>query len=600
MNNIFEKIKSGDLYSLLAVCSKEDLAPLVEFMKDKWSNALESSESYKKNNPDHTKYTDLIADEVRRYGGNTAINLTRGGHGPDYAEVVFDVCRTLDIPSKKENICENESNLLKLCLPFGWETLDQTKQEYIIKECQKKYVASGGIVSSGAGIATVVTEGIFSTAMRTVSLPLGAALVAKGVADPAFKVTIPCVLHIAYLRWKVLKYMEENNKKTQLKISNVNNVVVKRDSELVIGEEKNNPVLTMALVEISIDNPLNWQLVSASDKTGISRLNPLLQAIPSLITKENVDTTQYVVTSIPLESLTRVKGSDDEFRAIVRGTNGKITEHAKLTSADNLKSIVNATALWQIASVAVAQKHLADISQKLTEIKKTVDDIHQHLQDKRETNMTGAIDYFKQIAPSILAGELRDSYQHQIEKYEGDLLSIENHLSKDVVKLNAEIQHLKDSDMFGTAGMKLKIEEHQNKISNLYEQLLLCIQARACGWQLLLAFPQTEQTTKNRKKDIVESLSMLNVDNGIVKNTITEMDKKIRDLSATTNTALTLNTRKLELLEWQDNLIEKITRIKSEIEKNLNAVESFVQDKHKDVDFLLKIENGEIVACTNL
>ena len=114
------------------------------------------------------------------------------------------------------------------------------------------------------------------------------------------------------------------------------------------------------------------------------------------------------------------------------------------SAPENLEKIVNAGALFQVTSVIVAQKHLADISQKLTEIKKTVDDIHKHQKDKRETDITGAVDYFKQIAPSILAGELRDSYQHQFEKYEGELLSIRNHLLKDIKKLNHEIENLKD------------------------------------------------------------------------------------------------------------------------------------------------------------
>ena len=90
---------------------------------------------------------------------------------------------------------------------------------------------------------------------------------AKEVADPAFKVTIPCALHIAYLRWKVLKHMEEINRKDILKNANDNatsnsQLVVKRDSPLIIGEDADKPVLTFALAEISKHSPVNWQPVS--------------------------------------------------------------------------------------------------------------------------------------------------------------------------------------------------------------------------------------------------------------------------------------------------------------------------------------------------
>jgi len=594
MNDVFSKIKSGDLYALLASCSTEDLYPLVDYITNKFSNSLEGNEIYKKHSPNHTKYTNLIASEIRLYGGNTLSNRARRNEGPNYDEVLFDVCQKINIPSKKEKILDNESNLLKICLPYGWEALSPVDQQAAVKKARDKYATMRGIVT------TVAKAAFIASPIRMITVLAGAV----EVADPAFKVTIPCALHIAYLRWKVLNYMENHRKKT-LQIANVNastnsQVVVNRDSPLIIGEDADKPVLTLALAEISKHTPVNWQPVSESDKTGISRFNPLLQAVPGWITQAHVATTQYVEVNIPLNSLARVKDSADELRGYVRGSNGRITEQAKLLAPENLEKIVNAGALFQVASVIVAQKHLADISQKLTEIKKAVDEIQKHQKDKRETDMTGAIDYFKQIAPSILAGELRDSYQHQIEKYEGELLSIRDHLLKDIKKLNHEIENLKDSNMFGTEGMKEVIEKHQQELFNLYQQLFLCIRARACGWQLLLAFPGTKEIAKSRKQNIDESLAELNVDGELVKQTIAEMDKKIRSLSAVTNTTLTLNERKLDLLKWQDKLIEEVTHTKNEIDVNIRSVESLVQDKHSATKFLLKVEGDKVVARSPL
>jgi hypothetical protein len=53
------------------------------------------------------------------------------------------------------------------------------------------------------------------------------------------------------------------------------------------------------------------------------------------------------------------------FRAIAMGAKG-VREHARLFEVKNLQNVVNAAAVWQIASVLVAQKHLADIS-KITD-----------------------------------------------------------------------------------------------------------------------------------------------------------------------------------------------------------------------------------------
>ncbi len=85
------------------------------------------------------------------------------------------------------------------------------------------------------------------------ALPVALGLMAKGIADPAYKVTIPCVIHIAYLRWKALNYMENHRNKT-LQINTANEstnsqLVVKRDLPLIIGEDADKPVLTFALAE---------------------------------------------------------------------------------------------------------------------------------------------------------------------------------------------------------------------------------------------------------------------------------------------------------------------------------------------------------------
>ena len=82
MTDIFSKIKSGSLDDLLAVCSKEDLEPLVGYISDKRWNSFNSNEAFKTYSPaDHTKYTKLIADKIRLFGGNTLRNVTRSGEG---------------------------------------------------------------------------------------------------------------------------------------------------------------------------------------------------------------------------------------------------------------------------------------------------------------------------------------------------------------------------------------------------------------------------------------------------------------------------------------------------------------------------------------
>ncbi len=363
MNDIFSKIKNGDLYALLDVCSQEDLNPLVESITkrfdsllknvaDKFSNSIEANTIYQRYYPDHKQYTDLIADEIRLYGGNSISNMYRQRTGPDYDEILFDVCQKLDIPSEKREIIKNEKKLLKLCLPDNWENLSLIEQEKVLAKARKDYKTYGGLITSGVGIAT-----------RVISTPIAASLLTKGITDPAFTITIPCVLQIAYLRWKVLNRMTKDTTQKNNPYKNSNNqLVTQSDSSLVIKSDSENPLITFSLVDVPQNTNLNWQQILESDNTGISRFNSLLQAVPNLVTKAHIATTQYLKSDIPLESLTLAKGSTSEYRGYTRDLKGQFEKHAKLTSADDLTNIVNAAALFQIASVILAQKHLADIN----------------------------------------------------------------------------------------------------------------------------------------------------------------------------------------------------------------------------------------------
>jgi hypothetical protein len=69
MKNEIENTGNGDLYALLALCTREDLDPLVTTVLSKFSNYLDIDKDYKRFKPDHTKYHKVIGDEIRLFGG---------------------------------------------------------------------------------------------------------------------------------------------------------------------------------------------------------------------------------------------------------------------------------------------------------------------------------------------------------------------------------------------------------------------------------------------------------------------------------------------------------------------------------------------------
>jgi len=223
-----------NLNSVLDLASNEDLGVLVEYLSDKFSEELTFHDSYKKHNPDHSKYVDLIAKEIRDMGGNSFANAWRG-EGPSYHEVVCDVASKLKAPyNERKSIEDIENSILETILSTALDNMSDEDKEKLLLEM------GGG--SKKGGIATAAFIGIFRAGgfysyqltliianqiaravlgrglmlatnaglMRVASIltgPVGWAITglwtAVDLAGPAYKVTIPCVIHVAMLRKKL-------------------------------------------------------------------------------------------------------------------------------------------------------------------------------------------------------------------------------------------------------------------------------------------------------------------------------------------------------------------------------------------------------------
>lgn len=583
MKTKIKDIAKGSLYALLSVCTKEELDPLVTCITKKYANLLDINDDYKRHRPDHTKYHRVIADEIRLFGGNTFRNLMRGGEGPSYDEIVLDVCKRLDVPCSDGETVRNESNLLAIFLDRQWKALSEDERQKVIAEAR-----ADAAKEVGANAKNVIWEGGALLVKRLALGPIGWGAAVFSIADPAFSVTVPCVLHVAYLRKKYLEAansapVQESAPQTETSVR-----PLARSNALVVGISEDAPVLSLA--RISEPPMVDWNPVNGDE--GISRLNPLLQGVPSFATAGEVATGKYmeVVINGPL-----LKAKGQEGYRLITMIDGK-PSHGTLLEPSKLSSIVNASALLQVASVAVAQKHLADISRQLSEIKASVDRILSFLKNERCAVIRGATRYFEQVAQAVLSGELSESVRHQIEHHEAQLLQVQEHLMVDIRHESQAILGVKDETVFGSKGMEDAIREHQKLLDDLYQQLLLCIRARACGWQLLAAYPGEERLKGTRKQSIEEAIEVLAEGGDLLSSTDTFMRQKVKSMSALWNTNLTVNERKLSLLEWNDRLVLEVSQWQEQMTQDLRAAEAVLAKQLQPVTLLVKIENEQIVA----
>jgi len=549
-----------ELEDFLSQCSNEELAPLVDILIAKSNNNLDIEEEYIKHTPDHKKYYKLIAKEIRLYGSNSLANFKRGGVGVAYDEVVYDVCKLLGVPCEVGKTIQNEQNLLDL------------------GDLDDDYVASA--------IKAVTKRGLVAGAL------FGGVGLLKVVSDPAYSVTVSCVIHIAKLR----------KEKIQTTKNFSNNLVIDQGTKehdlnkniLTIINSDNKKVLSFSEVTTP-PTLIDWN-DSEAELKDISSLNLLLQTAPSLAIKNEMKTKKIMEVVIN-GSLAKAK-SGGGFRGFTQNANGQIQEHANLFDSSKLSTLISAGALFHVASVITAKKHLADISAKLTDIKASVKMIELFQATERKSKIIGAIEYFEQIAPSVLKGNYSQSILNQIEAKESELLSIQNHLIEDIKKLNLD-RELTDQNKFGSAGLMKQIEEYQEKILTHHKQLLQCIRARGCGWQLLSAYPDFPDLVANRKDSLLKILEYLKEENLLDKSE-KAIRYNIKKLDSLFNSSATLGKRKLELLHRNKSIVSDVNTESTDLKNTLLEKTSILSDMNNPVaKMIVKIENGKIVAVSN-
>ncbi|MFD2262432.1 zinc-ribbon domain-containing protein [Lacibacterium aquatile] len=233
-----------DLIPLLRKASSEDLGILVEYIHKDFNQDLNDVPDFKLHNPragekiyegDHRIYADDIAAEIQRYGGNSFSNAFRGGKGVPYIEVLRDVADSLKVNySENSDAATIESQIQLKVLEKAYEKMDDKEKSELLTNLgvsvtnvipaalpmaalQTTIRMSGfaaykmaAIIANavakiliGRGL-TLATSNMMMKGIKMFAGPVGWAITAiwtlVDLAGPAYRVTIPCVIQIAYIR----------------------------------------------------------------------------------------------------------------------------------------------------------------------------------------------------------------------------------------------------------------------------------------------------------------------------------------------------------------------------------------------------------------
>src|SRR5690606_24755771 len=144
-------------------------------------------------------------------------------------------------------------------------------------------------------------------------------------------------------------------------------------------------------------------------------LEPLMQVAPSMATAGMANSRQLmeVVINGPLVAAADGNG----FRAMTMGANG-VQQNARLFEPKALQNVANAAAIWQLASFAVAQKHLADISATLQHVEGKDVGNQSMNEEERTTLIDGALKYIHSARHAMQQGEFLDRTRDKLEDFE--------------------------------------------------------------------------------------------------------------------------------------------------------------------------------------
>ena len=223
-----------DLNPVLEAATNVDLEVLHDIIVGRDTNDLTSHKAYKNHHPDHRQYADLIANEIREFGGNTFRNIFRSG-GPAYIEVARDVAKYLKVKVSDDDDIETiEAAILSMIIMASLDDMPEETRAAVMAEIGRKELAvaagpvlamavqavlrAGGfasyklmLIATNYVVKAAIGRGLAFAANAALTRALGVAIGPVGWAatgawtiitlgDPAYKVTVPSVIFVAWLR----------------------------------------------------------------------------------------------------------------------------------------------------------------------------------------------------------------------------------------------------------------------------------------------------------------------------------------------------------------------------------------------------------------
>lgn len=318
-----------------------------------------------------------------------------------------------------------------------------------------------------------------------------------------------------------------------------------------------------------------------------TRLSAGLQAVPSLLVAEGHRGKQLMEVVIKGDLVRAADGLG--MRAWAVGANNKIVEQAKLFDSNKLQAMVGAAAVWQVASVVVAQKHLADISAKLDEIREGVQDLSHFLEEERRAKVTGTYEYLATVASAISKGELSPAVRTELESCDRELVQVQHHLQSELERRCAKaVEH---KEFAGTGDLEKESVAKYDKLADLAKDMRLTLKTRALAWHVLSLFPGEPGLKESKLESVLRCAEEID---SRLKTIEDNAENDVQKFSSFWNTKETLAARKAAVQAAAQKLMADLREGTVQAKQNVQNSQVLLLTHDQPTYLVFEVEDGRI------
>lgn len=336
--------------------------------------------------------------------------------------------------------------------------------------------------------------------------------------------------------------------------------------------------------EISKSIQLDKDVVNASSSSLSRLMEPLMQVAPASATSIAANNKYLMEVVINGEMIAAKDGNG--LRAIAKNTSGKFSEHARLYHPKNLKNVANLAAIWSLASVAVAQKHIADISATLKRVESKIDSIQSLLEEDRLSEIKSYINYMETVKAELARGKFESRTRNILEQNDLKLDKIRISL---IEQIQRECKTDLTVDSIGCSGEYESAKTKYKKITSLIHDLHLCQQTRLSNWVLCYMYPEDSALLFSRLEQIKKTMRESQALTDGIQNATTEDCDKIASKFVRDST---IKTRRDDVRKISREIVSTINELRENSSDSILLIEAIQTEKNNPQRLIVSVENG--------